>query len=367
MMKVISYRQLLTMLFLLLPITGHLLLVGPILSISGRDAWVTILIAYPIGFLYAMCLYRIHTLKKNQPLHLLIKQSFGNIFGGFLTCVFLLYFLYMLVITLYTVMDFLHLVYFTRTPMFFIGITFYAVVLYGIFKGIESVARTSEPFAYLIFITGSIIGFSSLRVKEWDYLFPILQSDFSSLLLGVLLTVSVYGEFVLLLFLTLDKHEKNSFSLKTILVISTIFVTVTFLGTVTGSIMIFGIEQAQISEYPPSSILKVVSLGFIEQVDIYGIFTLVIGSVIRMSVFQIVAGQIIPSFHIPFLSKATYVQLFISTFTLFICIFVIDNHLTFMDEWITGIYPYTFSVSIVIPLIVWVILERKQKNEAKEY
>src|SRR5690606_7868679 len=67
-----------------------------------------------------------------------------------------------------------------------------------------------------------------------------------------------------------------------------VLVTIMFLGTVSSTLMIFGLEQVKNLEYAAQSVVRMVSFGFIERFDIYGIAVMVLGCVIRMSTFQII-------------------------------------------------------------------------------
>jgi spore germination protein KB len=344
---------------MILPITGHMLLLSSIFSLSGRDAWIAILFAMPLGFLFGFVLFRLHTLHPSKTLVEMLEYGFGRIIGKGLTVGLVAYFLYMLVITLYGLFDFIQVVFLPETPTWAISIAFYIVVLYGIHLGIESITRMSEPLLLIIIFTGGAIGSATLPDKDYRNLFPLFEHGLIPLLNGILVTVALFGEFVILLMLKLKKDYAISKSLLLTNSVLVLLITIMFLGTVTSTLMIFGEAQVKNLEFPAQSVVRMVKFGFIERYDIYGIAVMVLGCVIRMSTFQIILNLGIRQWlgigHKWWIHASTAVMVFVMAFK------GISNHRQFTEILMTTYYPLTSIISVGLPVLTWIVLEVKYK------
>lgn len=358
MKEFISYRQSVFLLSLILPVTGHMVLLVQMFSLSGRDGWIAIVFTMPIGFLFGFVLFRLHTLHPSKTLVEMLEHGFGRIIGKGLTVGLLGYFLYMLVMTLYALFDFIQSVFLPETPGLAISIAFYIVVLYGIRVGIESITRMSEPLLLIIIITGGAIAIATLPDKDYKNLFPLFEHGLVPVFSGILLTTALFGEFIILLMLKLKKDYATSKSLLLTNSVLVLLITIMFVGTVTSTLMIFGEQQVKNLEYPAQSVIRMVKFGFIERYDIYGIFTMVLGCVIRMSTFQIILNLGIRQWlgidhkwwiHVPII-----VLVFVIAFK------GIENHSQY-NELLLKTYPLTAILSVGLPVLTWMVLEVKNK------
>ncbi|MEX2416015.1 MAG: endospore germination permease [Paenibacillaceae bacterium] len=366
MKEFISYRQSVFLLSMILPITGHMLLLPSIFSLSGRDAWIAIVVTMPLGLLFGFVLFRLHTLHPSKTLVEMLEHGFGRIIGKGLTVGLVAYFLYMLVITLYGLFDFIQVVFLPETPRWAISIAFYMVVLYGIRVGIESVARMSQPLVLLIIITGGSIGIATIPVKDHSNLFPLFEHGWVPLLSGILVTTAFFGECVILLMLKLKKDYSASKSLLLTNSVLIILVTIMFLGTVTSTLMIFGEQQVKNLEYPAQSVVRIVEFGFLERFDIYGIGVMVVGCVVRMSTFQMILNLGIRQWlginHKWWIHASIAVMVFVMAFK------GISNHRQFTEILMTKYYPLTAIISVGLPILTWIVLEVKNKiNKGSSY
>lgn len=359
MKEFISYRQSVFLLSMILPVTGHMLLLPSMFSLSGRDGWIAILFAMPIGFLLGFVLYRLHTLHPSKTLVEMLEHGFGRIIGKGLTMGLLVYFLYMLVITLYGLFDFIQVVFLPETPRWAISFAFYIVVLYAIRVGIESITRISEPLVLIIIFTGGAIGIATLPDKDYRHLFPLFEHGMVPLLSGILVTAALFGEFVILLMLKLKKDYAKSKSLLLTNSVLVLLITMMFLGTLISTLMIFGEAQVKNLEYPAQSVVRMVKFGFIERYDIYGIAVMTLGCVIRMSTFQIILNLGIRQWlginHKWWIHVPITVMVFVISFK------GIGNHRQFVEILLTTYYPLTAIISVGLPVLTWIVLEVKNK------
>lgn len=359
-MEVISYRQSVFLLSMILPVTGHMLLLPTIFSLSGRDAWAAILFSLPIGFLLGFIIFRLQRLHPTKTMVEMLEHAFGRVLGKGITTGLLVYFLYMLIITLYGLMDFIQVIFLTETPSWVIVAAFYLVVLYGVVLGIESIARMSEPLLLIIMITGGLIGIATIPDKNFELLLPLFENGTMPVVKGMIVTTALFGEFIILTMLKLRKDHAHSKSLLFTNTMLVILITVMFLGTVTSTLSIFGEEQVKSLEYPAQSVVRLISIGFIERYDVYGIAVMVFGCVIRMATFQWIFNLAIRQWL--GLSRKWLIHGIILAVVIVIVFMGIENHQQYVDVFITTYYPLTAVISVGVPFLAWIMLEWREKR-----
>lgn len=363
-MEFISYRQSVFLLSMILPVTGHFLLLPSIFYLAGHEAWISILLAMPIGIFFAFVLFRLHTIYPSNSFDEMLIKTFGKLVGNFLNILLLVYFLYLILITFYGLLDFIQVIFLPETPRWAITLPFFLVVLYAIHVGIESITRISEALLPIIIFTGSTIGIGTMTEKNYKLLFPVFENGLIPLTGGVILTAALYGEMIILLMVNLKKDYSKSKSLLFTNTILVVLITIMFLGTVTGTLSVFGEELVRTLEYPAQSIVRIVSFGFIERFDIYGITVIVFGSVIRTSVLQISIGQIIRSW-ISRKKTKWPIHLVLIIFIIFYSLMFIETHREFVSIYITRFYSFTVIVSLGLPFITWIGAEIRKKKSSK--
>lgn len=357
-MEVISYRQSVYLLSMILPVTGHFLLLPTIFILSEHEAWVAILLAMPMGFLFGFVLFRLHLIYPTFTFNEMLILTFGKIVGNILSISLLGYFFYLLLITFYGLLDFIQLFFLPETPMWVLAIAFYLVVLYAIFVGIESITRISEALLLIIIFVGLAIGIATIGEKNFELLFPIFENGLAPLFDGIILTVALYGEMILLLMVSLKKDYAKSKSLLFTNTILVLLIAFMFLGTVTGTLAFFGEEFVKTLVYPAQSIVRIVSFGFIERFDIFGIAVMVFGSIIRVSVLQISLYHGI-RYWLSNEKTKWPIHLAIIISVIYFSFAKIESHQHYISTYITNFYPTTAVISFGLPIITWVVSEFK--------
>ncbi|WP_216831773.1 GerAB/ArcD/ProY family transporter [Alkalihalobacterium elongatum] len=359
-MEYISYRQSVFLISMILPVTGHFLLLQPLFATSGRDGWISILFTVPIGLLFAFVLYRLHTLYPSKTIVEMLEQAFGVILGKILSISILSYFFYMVVITAYALFDFIYVIFLPETPKWAFAISFYIVVIYGMYLGMESIARMAEPLLLIIIVTGITISIAGQPEKNYENLFPLFEYGTTPILLGMLLTAALFGEFILLMMLRLRKEHSKAKSFLFTNMITVLLITWMFISTSISTLAVFGSEQVKDLQYPAQSLVRVVSIGFIERIDIYGIATIVVGCVIRMATFQYILNLGIRQWLVK--KNKWGIHIGISFFVLLFSLFLIEDQQQFFEVYLQQIYPVTAFISVGLPLVTWLLLEIKQKE-----
>lgn len=254
---------------------------------ADNNAWIAILIGCFAGLFFLFIYFRIHKLFPKKHLFQIIDICFGKLLGRIISLGYITYFF---LISAFVIRDFGELMVssiFEKTPLEFIDLTMMLVVLYIVMLGLEVLGRASEifiPYAllFIIFLGFGIAFSGELELKR---LLPILGDGLKPVLKPALLEIIhfPFGEFVVFMMVipvvTKVKHASRAATAAylfsgLVLAYSSILQTAT-LG-----------ELKNRTNFPLLSVARNISLlEFIERVDLLIVFIMMLGIVVKASVF----------------------------------------------------------------------------------
>lgn len=169
---------------LLLMMNGLFVGIGIIntFQIAKQDAWIVSLVAPLIGLIFVFFITKIMDYKPDKNIIEKNKIIFGKIFGSIINTLLVTFALFILILVTWSNTDFVHTIYLTKTPYFFIAASILLPATYAVIKGTESIARVSEIlFMLSIFIVGIIVT-SLFAQMNIDDLKPVLASGYKPII-----------------------------------------------------------------------------------------------------------------------------------------------------------------------------------------
>lgn len=149
----ISSGQMAKLLFLFSLGSAVIILPTAIIAVARQDAWMSALLSIPCQY---AALYIYLLLSERFPRLSLVQYSerlLGAWGGKLVALTYLFFFLIVGSFVLTNIADFVGLSVLPMTPQWFINVTFMLVVIYGVFLGLETLARTGEIlFVWSLFI-----------------------------------------------------------------------------------------------------------------------------------------------------------------------------------------------------------------------
>jgi spore germination protein KB len=254
---------------------------------AGNNAWISILIACFSGLLFLFIYFRILKWFPRKHLFEIIDICFGKVIGRMISFAYIAYFF---LIAAFVIRDFGELMVsaiYEKTPMEFIHLTMMLVILYIVMLGLEVLGRASEifiPYA-LLFILFLGFGIAFSGELEPHNLLPILGDGIMPVLKPAFLEIIQFpfGEFIIFMtiipFATKLKHA---------------FRTGTAAYLFSGLVLAYssGLQTATLgvlknrTNFPLLSVARNISLlQFIERVDLLIVFIMMLGIVVKASVF----------------------------------------------------------------------------------
>ncbi|MEO3947864.1 endospore germination permease [Gorillibacterium sp. CAU 1737] len=195
----ISTRQAAVLIFLV--VVGESILLYPtvLANIAKQDAWIAAFLGLPFGMGQIWIYYRLLLKHPGKTLLEIIEATLGK-WGGTLLSVWYLFFFYVTTSALIRETgDFLATQYFTNTPLRAIHMLLIALLLWGIYCGLEVIARTAEILFPLLLLSTLIIWLCLLPQVKAENLLPVFEGGSLPLIHAIMVVVSYpFGQAVVI-------------------------------------------------------------------------------------------------------------------------------------------------------------------------
>lgn len=183
---------------------------------SGRDSYLTCLIALGIDFLCTLLVVHIMCKIPNVTFYELLDKTFGKVIAIIAYIILFIYFFLKLTIGLTEIHDYYTSSLFEDLNPFFAIITLFFLLLYFFFKDFRTLGRLLEVFFWPMVIGIAftlIFPFSDVEISN---LLPLFENGSYPIWLGVYRTSLAFGDFMLL-FVLMGKISLKKGSKKKIL------------------------------------------------------------------------------------------------------------------------------------------------------
>ncbi|UOF89077.1 GerAB/ArcD/ProY family transporter [Fodinisporobacter ferrooxydans] len=255
------------------------------IRVAGKDLWISTLLSSTIGLLIALLLWDLEKKNPEQTcLDMLKTRPGGHIIIWVLVPILILYLWLLCVLASVSLTEFISIGFIQETPFWVIALIFGLCIAYSLRKGMTSLADLAGVLTLSTILSGTTMSIAISGKRHVSYFLPIGEHGIYPILLGVVLFVPIWTELFFLGFMPRD-FVKGKGWIKTyfwIVLINTII----FVGHSEGPITAFGLGQAKNFNFPELSAVKVISLGFIDRFDVYGLLLMLYGSFIRVSFYS---------------------------------------------------------------------------------
>lgn len=269
----ISSKQLFVLMFLFE--LGSAVVIGPATE-AKQDAWIAILLGMIFGMLLFILYFYLYFKNGKLPLTSLLKNLLGKYFG------------YMASVVLRDFGELITLTILRETPLAVVNFLILLVVFYGIYLGVESIARTSE-ILFFIFILLEVIFFILVfasGLPDGKHLLPILENGWRPILNTVFPEALVFPFGETIAFTMLFSNLKNpELTIKWGL-FSIIFSGIFLSATMAVNISVLGVYKASNVNFPLLSTLEKVNIGqFVTRFDSVAILILIITGFVKITLY----------------------------------------------------------------------------------
>jgi len=271
------------LLIITLPIMGHVVILPLMLDVAGRDGWISILLALPFGILFAWAIYRLRLMHPAPDFMAAFRAQASPWLAVPLRILLVVYLLFLSAYSLACVADMVHIAFLPSTPLWMLVAWFMLFCFYAIIRGVRSIALVGTLLGIFSLVTGHSVTAMATPRKELSNLLPVLEFGITGPLIGTMVLCSIWIEMLYLLLLPVENiREKRTFPLW---VAGVLLNGLMMMSTLTGAVMIFGFGQADEFAYPALETVRIISFGFVDRFDIYGMMLMSFGCYIRTSLY----------------------------------------------------------------------------------
>lgn len=206
----ISSFQLGLLIFTTIISTSDVFLPSLVAKYSGRDSWVSVIIATVVSMALAYIFITLAKKYPNKTPTIYLREIFGKGFG---TLIALLIWLYFMFIAWYVVRELAQIFtvsFIPEAPIAIYIIISTLLASYGVYLGLEVITRTNEillPIGVFALLISSIISIPNINLK---YFLPIMDIDIPSILRGSSLIFAWFCEgFIILQLYPFVSDKKN--------------------------------------------------------------------------------------------------------------------------------------------------------------
>lgn len=299
-------------------LTNHVMIIPVLLEKSGRDAWITIIVSAVLFLPWVLLIYGIIQKIGNRSITQALDESSGKGARILVMSLSALYFFTFAFYTLKEVIDWTKSTYMIQTPIIATALVLLVLCLVSANHGIKTIGVSAGILLPFVVLLGIFVSLANLKVKNYNYLLPILEDGFQPILSGIPVMFGGLSQFILIIFLRPHLQKKPGFL--TILLIHLVLIFLTF-GPTVGGIAEFGPEEMGLQRYPAYEQWRLVKLGkFIEHVDFLSIFQWLSGAYISISIsIFLLCETLLPK------SKQSVGILAVSTLLIILCASPISN------------------------------------------
>ncbi|MEW5552873.1 GerAB/ArcD/ProY family transporter [Peribacillus frigoritolerans] len=362
----ISGYQLFVLIFLFE--MGSALLV-PLAGEAKQAAWLVILIAMIGGILLFFIYYGLFQYYPDQLLTEFVRSILGNFLGRIVAFLYILYFIYLAARVLRDFGETLLTFAYPHIPLFVANAAFILVVVYTVRKGVEVLTRSGELFFvlenlllmtfFLLIVASGMIHLNNLK--------PVIEMSVTEMV-KMAFTKTIFFPFgEIISFLMIFPYLNEPKRLKKI-GISSIAAAGIFLAIIMAmNIAVLGVDLTTRSQYPLLSLIQSIEVaGFLERLDVYFLFLLMIGGFIKISVFTYVAVTGTANvFNVKQPSRLAYPVGFV---ILLSSIIIASSFTEHMHEGLGAVPIYIhLPFQVIIPLLLLIIAFFKNRKKEGQH
>lgn len=356
----INFLQVCMILMLMNGLMTHVVVNPMLLEASGRDAWISALLAGVL--LLPWCALLVIFMKKSGQQKLqpwLASKTNSTISWSLVIPICLQLYLIGGTTVIHTA-TWANINNLPGTPRFALIFTLCLVSLYYAISGIRMIAISAGILLPMVIALGYFVSFANMPKKDFTLLQPVLEYGWQPVIHGMLYAGGGFIELIMII--AIQHRIKSRVRPWQLMILAAIMVYIT-VGPIIGGITEFGHREATKQMESPYEQWRLVKLGNnIEHVDFLSEFQWLSGAVIRVSFSQLLIGELLP---FRGLKKKTVLIVSISISYIMLTMLPLESYSVYL--WMYRYYmPISFTVALFISLVCMAIalISRKVKEEA---
>ena len=322
-----------------------------------QDIWISIIVSALLSVIILACYFLLYKTSNKGEFAAIIKENVGRPIAFVLFVLYGFYFAFLTFLGLRDIAEVITIFMIHDFPVYVAGIAILAVVIYGLYHGIEAFARTTSILFFvqiIVFVFFSVLILISNR-SHFEYFLPIAENGLIPFIKPTLQSAyaAPFGKLFVLLIIyqfVLEKEKSYRYGYYAILYTGLLLLLISVYN-----IIILGPEAMILDIRPSLRISKRIDIVFfIQRLDILVINSLIMMSFVKVWVLLFGARYLLAdAFKIKNGNKIPFV---LSILIVIALMFFAKNYITFLDFRQTIIIPYVnLTFEIIIPFLLIII------------
>lgn len=288
----ISFLQVCMIFMLMNGLMSHVMANPKLLDASGRDAWISVLLAGVLFLPWSALLVMFMKRSGQQKLQPWLASKTSTLISWIIVFpICLQLFMIGSSTVLYTAI-WTNVDYLPGTPKLALVIVLCLACHYYATSGIRTIAISAGILLPVVIVLGYFVAFSNAPQKDYSLLKPVLEHGWQPVLHGM---VYAGGGFIELLMMLVVQHRVKSGVQVWKIAIFALFIVYITVGPIIGAVTEFGPAEAAKQSESPYEQWRLVRLGSnIEHVDFLSVLQWMSGAIIRVGFAQYLLVEMMP-------------------------------------------------------------------------
>lgn len=339
---------------------GSIAIINPVIK-AKRDGWLALILGFILGYLLILMYMHISRLHCGKTMTEILESCFGAVLGKMIIALYILFFIYKAVINTRGFGEFMAIVSYPETPLYFLMGTFILAAVYVARSGLATIGRISEILVPLIPIPVLLVSASIITMKNYSGFEPVLL-EILPVIKSMFSTVSTsLGDFVVfLMILPYTNNEKSRLKAATVGILSLFFLMMLI---VVRNLIVIGpvlIEHFSYPAHVASQLIPGISIDPLVDVN------LLLGGGFKVAVFIYAAAKATAELfgidnHEPFVCS-------FAVLIMVLAFWIVPDAIT-LRRWSGSISVILFTVpyQILFPFVIYIISIIKRPKEKKSH
>jgi spore germination protein KB len=273
-----------------LSIAQFMFLPGPLSQAAGQEAWLAVVGAGVLGLLHGLFAAAVALRHPRLGPAQVARQGLGKWVGGGFGLVYAAYFTFILGLSLRDLLDFVQMLLLPGTPGMVIVVLFAATCLYGVWQGLEPLARVAFQTLITLVLLGLVMPLLVSREYGIKQIEPFLYRGLPGLVEATLKATSWFVESVAVM--SLVPHLRQPRQAYRWLAIGMGTGVLWMAGLVAQTVLIFGSNLPERFVFPIYYMTQLISLArIVERIEIIMVIVWLAGMFIKASLYLYIAAE----------------------------------------------------------------------------
>ncbi|WP_461205612.1 GerAB/ArcD/ProY family transporter [Clostridium sp. DL1XJH146] len=359
----ISAIQLISLILLNRILFGFSFMPTVTMAPANQDAWIVDILSGPMIIFFAIPLLILSSRFPNMAFNEYYQVILGKKLGKLVSVVYSIYLIFISLITVLLLSDFLLSAVLPETPDYAILLFMIIPCCYATYKGLQCICRTAVTmtiFVLFIIVIYAILNFNNMDFKVF---LPILSdTSISEITFSCFNNATRFCDcFLFFSFIPYVKKTKNHSITKILIILVSAFIlTNTFITIVTQAVL--GVGLARIMKFPYySSIQQINVFNIIQRIEFFNVIGWIIVFFFKISSTILAAAMIMAQVF----KVKSYKPFVIPMNFIIVIIILLTNisHYAILKSLIKDYaYLIIFTVNFIIPSIVLIVYFFRRKT-----